>query len=354
MDITVFSQAKEAGRPEDNEDRHLAIDGRAYAVIDGVTDKTGRRFGGLTGGQIAGRTVESALRKACAEREVDGMDGAWLIDRINREFAAAYRTLGLDAAAVEGPAAPFAAQLALALFGRDRIRFLIVGDAGLRLDGREVFRRSYPMDVIGAAIRKAVWRHVLGRGVDMEIADLAARAYTVAGVGALLPEAAQWIGERDLADLRRRVANAALEALPEVSSAIIEAALAHGMREQHRYANRLHPLGFPILDGRPVPPSMLVEFTRPRAEVDTIELFTDGYFGCPDGTTLDDWEAWFARVEAEDPAKIGRHASTKGSMGRRHADDRTVIIVRSRRADRPGIAESRPDDVRAAAGAAAS
>jgi len=353
MDVTVFSQAKEAGRPEDNEDRYLAIDGRAYGVIDGVTDKTGRRFGGLTGGRIAGRTVEAAVRQACAEHDVGAMDGAWLIERINREFAVTYQSLGLDAAAVGAPAAPFAAQLVLALFGHDRIRFLVVGDAGLRLNGREVFRRTFPMDVVGAAIRQAVWRHVIGRGADREIADVTARAYTVEGLGALIPKTTQWIGGKDLAGLRRRIANAALEALPGVSLAVLDAALDHGMREQHRYANRLHPLGFPILDGRPVPPSMVVEFTRERAEVETIELFSDGYFGCPDGTALDDWEAWFAWVEAEDPAKVGRHASTKGSIGRHHADDRTVVIVRcGRDAARPA-AESRPDGVRATAGAAA-
>lgn len=328
MDVMVFSQAKDASRPEDNEDRSLVIDGRAYGVIDGVTDKTGRRFDGLTGGQIAGRVVEAAVRDACTERDPDTIDGPWLIERINRDFAATYARLGLDPADRETPVAPFAAQLVLALVGRETMRFLMVGDAGLRLNGHEVFRPTFPMDVVGTAIRKAVWRHVTARGADHEIADLTARTYTVAGLGALVPEATRWLDDRDLAHLRREIANEALAALPEVSSAVLGTALGHGMREQHRYANRLHPLGFPTLNGRPVPPSMVVEFRRDLAGLETVELFSDGYFGCPLGTDLDDWEEWFARVEAEDPAKVDRHASTKGSFRQRFADDRTVVILR--------------------------
>lgn len=328
MDVTIFSQAKDASRPEDNEDRYLVIDGCAYGVIDGVTDKTGRRFGGLTGGQIAGRIVETAVREACAERDAEAIDGSWLIGRINQEFAATYARLEIDPVPGEPPAAQFAAQLVLALEGPQKIRFLMVGDAGLRLNGQEVFRRTFPMDVVGTAIRKAVWRHVMALSADGETADLAARAYTVAGLGSLIPEAAAWVDAEDLARLRRNVGDAVLAALPEVSPAVLDKALVHGMREQYRYANHLHPLGFPTINGWPVPPSMVVEFERERSDVATIELFSDGYFGCPEGTRIEDWEDWFARVEAEDPAKVERHASTKGSIRRRFADDRTVVIVR--------------------------
>ena len=64
--------------------------------------------------------------------------------------------------------------------------------------------------------------------------------------------------------------------------------------------------------------------------VETVELFTDGYFDVGAEATLDSWEARHAEVELEDPAKVGRFRSTKGSVPGRWSDDRTYVSVRLR------------------------
>jgi len=329
MDVAVFSQAKDPDRPTDNEDRVLIVDGRAYGVIDGVTDKMGNRFDGLTSGQMAGRIVESAVRQAFAECKESGFAGKDLIDRINREFAAAFDRLGIDPSPRNPLAAQLAAHLVLAQLAESRVRFLVVGDVGLRINGREVVRNSFALDRIGAVVRAAIWRHVTAAGPDPGTADRVARMYTVAGLRSVLSDAADWIDGDTLAAIRGNVLAAAGAMLPDVSLSIIAAAVDGGMREQHRFANSTHPLGFPTLNGFPVPSSMIIEFERDRSDTDIIELFSDGYFGVPAGTELRDWEDWFARVEAEDPAKVDCHASTKGSVAGRYADDRTVIILRN-------------------------
>ena len=45
MHLQAFSAAKDPDRPEANEDRLVVVADRLYAVIDGVTDRTGRRYG---------------------------------------------------------------------------------------------------------------------------------------------------------------------------------------------------------------------------------------------------------------------------------------------------------------------
>ena len=330
MNVDVFSQAKDSDNPGANEDRYLVLPDCAYAVIDGVTDKTGQRHSGLTGGQIAGRIIEQAIRDACTERAPDMIGAEWLLGRINRVFSDTYARLGLVGGFETSPATPFAAYVVLALMGAERVRFLIIGDCGLRLNGTETFLAHNPIDSIGTAIRKAVWQRVIEKEADRETADRTARSYTIAGLQDVLPETERWVGRQDLIRIREEALGDASASLPDIPPTVIREALEGGLVEQHRYANRIHPLGFPTVNGFPIPGSMSVSFDRKTTEIETIELFSDGYFGCPEGTTITDWEAWFAHVEAVDPARVADFASTKGSMGRRSADDRTILIVHNK------------------------
>ncbi len=328
MEIEVFSLAADPDDPASNEDRHVVVRDRAYAVIDGASDKTGKRYDGLTGGQIAGRIVEAAIRAVCAPRGAEEISWARLVGEINKGFEKAYAHYGLAEAGRVSPPARFVAQLTLALQGREFFRFIIIGDVGLRLNGREVFRATHAMDKIGARIRMLVWRHLEARGAGAETADAVARAYTIEGLGAVMPDSQAWIDAAALENIRRRAVTDLGEVVPEIEPEIIATALDGGLIGQCRYRNRVHPLGHASLDGFPIPAELVTEFDRPIREVETVEIFSDGYFGCADGDRIDDWEARIRRIEGEDPAKIGNHASTKGSSGRRFADDRTILIVR--------------------------
>ena len=65
MHLQAFSAAKDPDRPEANEDRLVVVPDRLYAVIDGVTDRTGRRYDGcvrLSCGRAMDEAVDAALR----------------------------------------------------------------------------------------------------------------------------------------------------------------------------------------------------------------------------------------------------------------------------------------------------
>ena len=71
----------------------------------------------------------------------------------------------------------------------------------------------------------------------------------------------------------------------------------------------------------------VIDVTRPKAGIRTIELFSDGYPTLPDAATAAAWEDSFARAEAEDRHMIGAHATVKGATRTEFHDDRTVVIV---------------------------
>ena len=143
MRIEAFTEAKNPAQPETNEDRIVVLPGRAFAVSDGATDKSGRRHGGLTGGQIAAATVAEVVA-ALAFGTGSPPTGADLVDLISRPLRRHYAKHGLEAEAEGDPMARFGATLALALAVPGGWRFYRVGDSGIRLNGTETSSYSSP------------------------------------------------------------------------------------------------------------------------------------------------------------------------------------------------------------------
>ena len=59
--LEAFTLGKKFGHPEMNEDSLVVMPNLGYAVIDGVTDRNGTRYGGMLSGQYASRTVKRAI-----------------------------------------------------------------------------------------------------------------------------------------------------------------------------------------------------------------------------------------------------------------------------------------------------
>jgi hypothetical protein len=154
------------------------------------------------------------------------------------------------------------------------------------------------------------------------------RACAFYGAAQLHPDMLPWLDEtkrrllyeRSLAWCRTR-----FSAIPQADIRLV---LDTGVSGQAQFANNTaSPLSYAVLDGFEIPLPLVRVIDRPRAAMRSIELFTDGYFKPGDAPALDDWEAAFAEVERDDPEKIGRYPSVKGSTARMNTDDRTVVIV---------------------------
>lgn len=352
MHLEAFSVAKDPQRPERNEDRFGVRSGRYYLVIDGVTDKSGVPLpDGSSRGQEAGRLIARTVAALDDEGLLSTVPVAAFLGRLEETFQARYRELGELEAAAADPNFRYAAQLALAVEGRaggpDAWRLLVIGDCGIRVDGLRSLGGSQAAEAVLAAWRGLVVRDVLSRGWSVEEALACGRHYCLEGTGRFEPAWEKVLSLNDWERLRAVAASELAVHLEGFPDGTLSEVLHGGVKGAARYRNDVGPLGQPCVDGFPVPEEKVVEERVAIEPGDgrgaaSLELYTDGYFGTPvdHAARLADWEDHFARVEREDPYKIGSHPATKGSSPGAFTDDRTVLIVSSHR----GRGSSQPPD----------
>lgn len=328
MHLELFSAGKPKNDPSLNEDLSVILPGFGFAVIDGLSDRTGHRYDGLSAGQMAARLVAGEVAGWLTQQRQNAPSE--LVRRVTERIAKAYGEVGITEVAMAEPGRRFGATLALAIDLGAHWRFVLVGDSGIRLNGSTVLQNPHPVDSITSALRIETYRLVTERGADAEIAGAVARAITFSGAATLPSEVTEWLQESDLPALKSNAQARARSALPDVPDSDIDVLLTYGIiRGQGRFQNNTHsPLSYAVFDGTAVPMDHVKVVERPTADLTTIELFTDGYMQPPAGTQLNDWEASFARIEALDPTKTAEFPCPKGSDDERWFDDRTVLIVR--------------------------
>jgi hypothetical protein len=328
MRIEAFSRGKDRADPSGSEDQFLALPGRGYAVVDGVSDIGGQRYDGQRAGQAASRIVQHAVAKFLVDPAEAEADPGRLIRYVSAELRAAGARYGAPSAARGEPGGRFAATLTLAVDLGGWFRFILIGDSGLRLNGDEVTIVDSGIDRVTAALRQEAYRAVQGAGGDLAACRQVGRACAFHGAGVLIADMQPWLDAAGLTILRGAALARCRVQFPHVPQDHLERLLDRGIAGQGEYQNSAaSPLGYAVLDGSDVPMDLVRVVDRPRASVRTIELFTDGYF--EPGATADvaAWEAALAEVERVDPEKIARYASVKGSTPEAWTDDRTIVIV---------------------------
>ncbi len=329
MLIEAFTEAKDPSAPHTNEDRLVILPGRAYAVIDGVTDRLGTRFDGMLSGQYAAVTVQRALEHLLSAPE--GLEEpVAIVKALTAALAVAYTKYGMAEKAQSDWNLRISAALALVLVRHESVDVLLVGDSGVRINGERIIRVEKDLDLITSILRREAWP-VIGRKVsDPEKQEQVSRRVTWHGTRQPLDAVADTLDAGDMAFIENRAIAANAEALPHVSRADIENLVRGGIvNAQGGYQNNASlQLGYPCLDGFEVPRHMLkIERIR-RSEVETVEIYSDGYFKPGEGFGVAAWEKAFAEAEREDPAKVLLYPSPKGSTSSLWADDRTYLGVK--------------------------
>lgn len=243
--VQSFSQGKTSDRNED----YFASNENSFVLADGVTDKSGRKYEGQTGGEIVSRLiVNEALESA--------LNGAVLIAYLNHKIYDLYENLHI-VGDITDPRYRFAATCIAVRIVGNQVTITHVGDSGFRINGHEVY-----------------WGD--GQAYD-ECAE--ARAKYIAETG-------------DVAGSREHIMPLLLK--------------------QYDYQNNPdQPRGFGIIDGTGTPDKFIKTFVYPLSEIKTIEFFTDGYRLIPEGTELAEWENAYQQVEREDPDKWRTYKATK-------------------------------------------
>ncbi|WP_201836909.1 PP2C family serine/threonine-protein phosphatase [Microvirga zambiensis] len=329
MLIEAFSEAKDPSAPDTNEDRFVVLPGRAYAVIDGVTDRLGTRYNGMLSGQYAATIVKEALEYALT-RPDRPTDTKLLIPILTQAIADAYRTHGTLDAARSDVNYRFSSTLTVALIGDETIDIALVGDTGIRINGSRILQIDKDLDLITSTLRQKAWPVIGARTSDPVIQEKTSRRVTWFGTRQPHEALADILDPQDLVLIEQHAVTACVQALPHVPQGDIETLVRGGIvNAQGAYQNNTSTiLGYSALDGFEVPLS-LVHFERlPRAEVRTIELFSDGYFRPGADFGVASWEEAFRDVEREDPAKVILYPSPKGSTATHWTDDRTYLGVK--------------------------
>jgi len=326
--IEAFSEGKNPDAPGANEDQFVVLPRRGFAVIDGVTDITGRVYDGMRTGQLASAIVQRAAAEFLADHPDDGHPEE-LVARATAALAAVYGRYGILDEVRADPARRFGATLTIAVDLGESFRFILIGDSGVRLNGDETIVVDGGLDAVTATLRQEAYRQVALAGGDLEAQRKVSRAASFHGAATLHPEMVQWIDERRLAALYRGSFERSRRRFPKAPEADIRWLLDRGVSGQSRFQNNtISPFSYAVLDGFEIPMSLVRVVDRPRATLRSIELFTDGYFKPGATPELATWEDSFREVERIDPEKINAYPSVKGSSDRMRTDDRTLVIVR--------------------------
>jgi len=329
MRIDAFSEGKNLDDPEANEDSFLVLPGRGYAVIDGVTDITGCLYDGMRTGRLASRAVQRAAADFLTDLAETERRPEALIEAASAALRAAYVRHGVLEKARSEPARRFGATLTVAADLGPTFRFIVIGDSGLRLNGSEMVVIDSGLDLVTATLRQQAYGLVAEAGGDLGARRHVSRACSFHGVAQLHPDMLPWLDDGRLAELYQRSVAHCRARFPRAPVADIERLLDHGISGQTRFQNNMaSPFSYATLDGFDLPMPLVRVFDRPRESLESIELFTDGYFKPAATPDVASWEAAFAEVERIDPEKIEAYPSVKGTVGRMRTDDRTVVIVR--------------------------
>jgi hypothetical protein len=326
--IEAFSAARDPADSTTNEDALVVLPGRAYAVIDGVTDRSGLRYDGMLSGRYAAQLIAGELERGCDDAML--RTPLLAVARLTEAMARVYSAHGNTEAARADWGQRIAATLALVTTDDEAVRIVLVGDSGVRLNGVEVVRADKDLDRITSLLRARTWHLAAARTLDAEQRERAARAVAMHGTAQDAAGLPAPLAEADLAGLHAAVLAECLRAMPHLPADVVSALLVGGIvgGQGIHQNNPDSVLGYSGLDGFPVPLQLIRVLERPRAEVITVELFTDGYFQCGEAFGVASWEAAFREVERTDAEKVRTQLSPKGSTPRAFADDRTYLGVR--------------------------
>jgi hypothetical protein len=315
MHIELTSRSKFRSGSRLGDDVPLVVPGQVYGVFDGATDPRGTMVEGMATGRLAALTVALCMADMASETGIRDLPGTEIVRRLSADLAARTDPLGLPI--------PPSTTLAVALDCGDVWRFLTIGDTGIRLNGSEVLRHQKLIDDVSTVARVAVFKRLQERQDDPDSLELSVRRAIFLGFDRCVSDA---VLDRQIAD--QIIAQAIDANRLEDDAENVTAFLNGGIQTQFRFGNATgSPLCFDTLNGTTSRLEHLIDAVRPKGDVESIEIFSDGYPDLPEIVATAEWEACFHRAEAVDFHKTGPFATVKGSTSEEYFDDRTVLIL---------------------------
>lgn len=240
-----------------NED-HYGYNKETFVVADGATDKSGKLYNGKTGGEILSCLISSI----CLETRLTGVK---LVKKLTEECAAFYKKN--NRLALTNGFYRFAASFVCARLMKDKLIVTQVGDSAFRTNRKNIYLNTWSVGALASELRA---RYI------QTTADIK--------------------GSRQFI-------------LPLLKA------------EYVFYNHSKSPAGWGVINGTPVPKKFIKIYHFPIKSINSLEIFSDGYYDIPKGMEVKDWEQIYKRIEKEDPYKYKNYKATKTK------DDRTIMVV---------------------------
>ncbi len=281
MYVEALSVGKHKNSPELNEDGFVITED-TFAVIDGSTPRIPILFDGKSGGRFAAEVVKDVL-----ETTESHINGEKLVELITTKLRERMDAIGVSDSISQSPDGRPAALFTVARMHGDRLIITALGDVHCRVNGQIVHED-----------------HLLTEDIMIE-----------KRIAAMRDAKAQ---NEDISD----------EELRSVGRAAIEDDLQTQVR---RYFNNPdNPLGLGIIDGDKVPEKFIKIYMFNKADVHTLEIFSDGYYLLPEVANIEVWEKAFLTAEKEDPLRWEKYPAVKASTPEQFSDDRTILIAKAK------------------------
>ncbi len=257
--IETFTASKDLNLPENNEDAY-SISQNTIVLSDGASSKGDKiNFNGITGGKVAADIVIHTC-------ETSTQIGYKLVNAANQALKKFYFSTGIDQSTAFNR---IAASLLCVRKVEENLVITQVNNTGFRVNASTLYLPETLCDKLHSSARS----DYIKTTKDIK-------------------------GSRDYI-------------LPLLERQLL-----------YYQNNSSHPLGYGVIDGTKTPKKFIGVYTIPISEINTLELFTDGYPLIPKGSSINNWEEAFEEVQANDPDRYLKYPSTKSS------DDRTLIIIK--------------------------
>lgn len=315
MNIEAFSRCKYRAVDCPGDDVPFILPGIAIGLFDGATDAKGALINSTPAGRMAALNAAECAAQLLTPPENRKLPARELINKLSTLYAKSFEKHSVSPLP--------ATTLALAIDCGENWRFFCLGDSAIRVNGSETLRHTKLIDDVSTFARVALFHDLSKRLPDLESAEMAARRGIFLGFDDAVEKG---IMGHELAD------NIITETIVGLSlqneGAIVRAFLTAGICMQYRFANEVgNSLCYDVLaDGTPQIGDW-VDVWRPKEDVQTIEVFSDGYAKLPDNPTVAAWEAAFEATDKQDFQRISEYTAVKGGTENEFFDDRTVVIV---------------------------
>ncbi len=299
-----------------SDDAILFIQNRIYGVFDGVSSREPHIDGKVSAGGRAAKTCVKSASSYVLNNKKTNFNLCELVDQLSTDLRKECNRKGIS----QGR---FATTASLALEGRDKLLFLIVGDSGVRINGIETIHFKKPIDDIFSIARSVLLRQRIPLNYtpsDFFYHELLVREMLFNGI-----ERNSHIEDVMLVISREMIFPNGFDEWDDIYHLLRNGII----KQQHLFANRAeHYLGYAVLNGSPIHGADYLTFVRDLDSVNTLEFFTDGYMTYGDDVSIQSWERSWSNVEKQDPYKIDKYKNLKCSVPGELWDDRSLLIIR--------------------------